>query len=99
MHLIVCGRTAGRGIHQRSHHAGEQAHSGCGGSAGDSEFIKRDTAGGSKFEAALVVQYDDGVSVGAGDDPIANIYAHPGGRADGGAADPLNLHLATYGLE
>ena len=97
MHLVVCGSAARRGTHQRSHHAGKQAHARR--SAAKRELIERDTAAGSKLKAALIVEYDDGVTVGAGDDSIADVYAHPGRRSDRRATAALNLHLAADRLE
>ena len=99
MHLVVGGSAARRGTHQRSHHTREQAHARRGSSAANRELIERDTAAGSQLEAALIVENDDGVTVGAGDDSIADVYAHA--RAAPIVAPPaaLNLHLAADRLE
>src|ERR1700722_12543307 len=99
MHLVVCRRATRCGIHQRSHDAGKQAHSGRGGSAGDRELVEGDAAGGSKFETTLIVEDDDGVAAGAGDDSITDVDANAGRRSDGCATGPLNLDLAVDGLE
>ena len=45
-------------------------------------MIERDTAGGSKFEAALIVQNDDGVAVGPGDDSVSDVDPNAGRRSD-----------------
>jgi hypothetical protein len=60
-------------------------------------LIEHDAAGGSKLKPALIVEHDDGVAAGAGDDSIADVYANAGRRSDRRATGPLNLHLAVYG--
>jgi len=77
----------------------KQADARCCGSAANCELIERDAAGGPKLEPALVVEHDDGMTVGAGDDSIAHVYADAGRRSDRRTAAALNLHRTVHRQE